>query len=64
MIDLVLGQPLLHQLHYFLLRKKLVGSALHIFFGKGLGTLERLVKGQLPLQLVPPRGKALDHRNN
>ena len=64
MIDLVLGQPLLHQLHYFLLRKELVGPALHVFFGKGLGTLERLIKGQLPLQLVPPRGKALIHRND
>ena len=59
MINLILGQPLLYYLHNFRFREKFVRSPLHIFLGKGLGTLERLVKGQLPLQLVPPRGKTV-----
>jgi hypothetical protein len=59
MIDLVLGQPLLYHLHNFRFREKFVRPPLHVLFRKGLGALERLVKGQLPLQLVPPRGKTV-----
>jgi len=39
LVDLVLGQPLLYNLDYFLLWKKFVRSTLHVFFGKGLGPL-------------------------
>jgi hypothetical protein len=51
-VNLVFGQPLLNHLHHFLFREKLVGAAFHVFFGKVLGSLERLVKGQLTLQSV------------
>ena len=58
-INLVLGQPLLYQFDNFRLREKFVWPALHVLLGKCLGTLERLVEGQLSLQLVPPRGNAM-----
>lgn len=43
MIDLVLGKSLLYYLHNFRFREKFVRAPLHVFFGKGLRTLERLV---------------------
>ena len=44
-IDLVLGQSLLHQLHYFLFRKEFVRSALDVLLRKRPSPLERSVKG-------------------
>lgn len=43
MIDLVFGQPLLYNLYNLRFREEFVRSPFYVLFGKGLGTLERLV---------------------